>query len=115
MTDASPRTRRLRRILRFALDLPTAARARLAGPPRTNDRGDVLDPELQVMVRLDAVQRRPLAGVPVDRARRDLVRSTQIVEAPPRAVARTEDRLADGVPIRVYVPSNTGGPWPVLV
>jgi acetyl esterase len=116
MDDApAARERGLRTLLRAALALPEPLRRALRGPVRTNDRGDRLDPVLQVLCRLEALQPQDLEGrTPID-ARRRLLGSTRIVEGPARAVARIERRRVADVPVCIYVPRRGSEPLPVLL
>lgn len=109
MSDATLRERTLRRLLRGALRL----RRRLPRRPRTNDRGDALDPDLSVLCRLEALQRVDVAARTVPDARAGLVSGVRVVEGAPRALARVEDLDAGGVPARLYAPDGDG--LPVLV
>jgi acetyl esterase len=110
----------LGRILRATLALPPPVLRRLAGPPRVNDRGAALDLEMQALLGLRALLRfpQPHEQTPV-RARTSLDREARIAEGAPAPVARVEERTAPGpagpIPLRVYVPRESGAPLPVLV
>lgn len=90
--------------------LPPALRSRLAGAPVQVD-GNVLDPDLQLLLRLSGVlPERPQWSVA---GRRDLMRTEcQLVSGPPRELARVTDLTVRGsagqLGARLYVPKNAG-------
>lgn len=117
MSDAPTRSERtLRRLLLATLALPERVRRRIRGPVRRNDRGDALEPDLQLMIRLESLKPQDLTHRTPAEARANLVASIRIVEGAPRDLARTEDHLIAGALARVYVPRATGrDPLPVMV
>jgi acetyl esterase len=115
MSDAPTRSERsLRRLLDTLLALPERVQRTIRGPDRTNDRGDRLEPDLQLMVRLESLKPQDLVNRTPLQARANLVGSIRIVEGAARALARTEDHVVDGVRVRAYVPRSPG-PLPILV
>ncbi|MEQ1505589.1 MAG: alpha/beta hydrolase [Myxococcota bacterium] len=108
--------RAFRRLLSSTMRLPRPVLRVVAGAPDTNDRGDPLDPDTQLLLRLTALRPLDLEKASPRSARRNLISSIRIVEGPVRPVARVEHHaLGDGVGgCRVYVPPGPG-PHPVLV
>ncbi|GAB3822478.1 alpha/beta hydrolase [Kribbella italica] len=92
--------------------LPPAVRRRLAGAPIEID-GNVLDPDLQLLLRLEALLPGS-GGLPksVAAARAGLLRGTALVSGPLREVQRVTEltvRGADGqLGARLYVPRTAG-------
>lgn len=96
--------------LRPVTALPAAVRRRLAGAPIQID-GNVLDPDLQVLLRLEGW----LPGAPkqsVTTARANLLTMSKLVAGPQRALQRVTEltvRGADGqLGARLYVPRDAG-------
>jgi acetyl esterase len=100
--------------LRPVTALPSAVRRRLAGSPIQID-GNVLDPDIQLLLRLARwLPDRPKSSV--DAARADMLGLTKLVAGSPRELARVTEltvRGADGqLGARLYVPRSapaTGG------
>ena len=89
--DRTRRERALRSLLRSTLSLPRPVLAALAGPPRRNDRGELLDLELQVLLRLEGLQPQELGALVPEVARERFTSSSRIVEGEPRPLERVHD------------------------
>jgi acetyl esterase len=101
------------------LRLPKPALRRLAGPPKRNDRGDVLDQQTQAALRVTELLRFPKAYEQTPAEARDAFdRQVRLVDPSPPSVAHVEQCFCDGptrrVPLRVYRPSSPQE-LPVLV
>lgn len=100
--------------------LPAAARRRLAGPPIIVD-GDPLDPDLQLLLRLERLTSAGTPATPVPRRREHLDVATALVGGrPPAGVdarAVVIDRTDDGPPLagRAYTPDGLAQGSPLLV
>lgn len=107
-------------LLRATLALPPRALRALAGAERRNDRGDLLDLEMQALLSLRRRLRfpEPHEQTP-EAARATLDRQARIAEPAPTTMARVEDRTAPGpaaaIPLRLYVPRATAEPLAILV
>lgn len=94
--------------LKSVMALPAAVRKRLAGTPIQID-GNVLDPDLQLLLRLERwLPDRPKSSVAAARA--DLLSTTRLIAGSPRELARVTEltvRGADGqLGARLYVPRS---------
>lgn len=100
--------------------LPAGARRRLAGPPITVD-GDPLDPDLQLLLRLERLTAAGTPATPVPRRREHLDVASALVGGRPTARvgarALVIDRTDDGPPLaaRVYTPAGLAEGSPLLV
>jgi acetyl esterase len=110
MSDRSLATRAIRRALRGALATPPALLRRVLGPPPRNDRGHELDVQVHALLRAMVSRRPPPAELGVGRVRRDFDVQTPLVDLPPCAMHRVEERDvpgADGgaIRVRIYEPA----------
>lgn len=100
--------------------LPAGARRRLAGPPITVD-GDPLDPDLQLLLRLERMTAAGTPATPVPRRREHLDVATALVGGRPAATVHARalviDRTDDGPPLagRAYTPDGLAEGSPLLV
>lgn len=112
--------RRLASGLKAIFALPAPALRVVAGSRPPNDRGDVVDLDTQVMLRLKDWLRFPEAHrqAPAE-ARASLERETRIADPSPPPVARVEERRCEAaggeMRLRVYWPRESPDPLPVLV
>lgn len=98
-----------RRIARGLLRLPAGLLRVLAGPPHVRD-GLTLDPYVQTILRVQRLRRRPgMQTLTPPRARAEYRRDVGILSAPARPMCSVQDRDADGVPVRVYIPDTVRG------
>src|SRR5262249_24306635 len=79
-----------------------------------NQRGDGLDPEIQLLLALEYGLHPTWREPTVEEARAALVSNARIVEGPRRELARVEDLAGGPVPLRLYVPPGAERA-PVLV
>ena len=91
-----------------AIGLPPRALRLLTGAPVVRD-GQTLDPDVQMMLRLMALEGRPaIETLPVPEARAELLRITASVAGPPPAVAQVTEVTVRGaagpLPARLFVP-----------
>lgn len=98
--------------------MPRGALRRLAGPPRVNDRGDVLDVQAQLVVKLSELTHRgAFDDLGPEKAREEMDRSSRLVDVLPEPLHRVEDLVLPGpagdLAVRRYVPGE--GPRPLLV
>ncbi|WP_238334793.1 alpha/beta hydrolase [Kribbella amoyensis] len=97
--------------LRPITALPPAVRRRLAGAPIQID-GNVLDPDLRLLMRIEALLPGTGKKQSVESARANLLTLTKLVAGRPREVHRVTDltvRGADGqLGARLYVPRDAG-------
>ena len=100
--------------------LPAGARRRLAGRPVLVD-GDPLDPDLQLLLRLERLTTAGTPATPVPRRREHLDVATALVGGRPAAGVQTRalviDRTDDGPPLagRLYTPDGLAEGSPLLV
>ncbi len=100
--------------------LPPAAREKLAGPPVVVD-GARLDPDLQLLLRLERMSSAGTPAAAVDRRREHLDVASALVGGPPPAGVDTRaliiDRAGDGpaLPARLYEPAGLAAGSPLLV
>ena len=108
-------------VFRALLGLPAGVQRMLAGRPVIVD-GQTLDPETQLMLRIQKIVREPAAEtLPMAQARKAILRQTGLVGGR-QPVGETRDLEvpgADGpIPARLYVPSSQVGSdradWPLL-
>ena len=105
-------------LLRAVMGLPTPVVRTLAGRPVLVD-GQVLDPETQLLLRLERLTREPpIATLPIEQGRRAMRRQTRLAggRQPIGAVRDLEVPTPAGpMPARLYVPTGSTGPSPLLV
>jgi len=94
---------------RAVLGLPIRTLRRIAGPPRHNDRGDLLDPRMQALLRLADVARLPkMHELEPAQGRRAQLENARLVDPSPPEVKHIENRFFQGpdgpIPLRVYRP-----------
>jgi len=110
----SPRTAVESRALRVAMSAPSLFRRLVAGRPVMID-GQTLAPDLQVMLRLQALARPRDEEVPIATMRSNMVRETAIVGGV-QPIGEVRDLVVDGRPARHYLPSaRVSSPGPLLV
>lgn len=100
--------------------LPPRALRALAGAPICSPEGFVLDPQVQVIVRMsDVLGHGDWSTQGVQRARRSMDVSSQILQARPEGALAVHDEVVrvDGgvIRVRVYRPAEATGPLPVIV
>lgn len=90
-------------------------RAMSGGTPKPVD-GQVLDPQLQLVLFLDAkMGRPPLEALSVPKARQRAASFPKLLGLAPTKMSRVENLKVDGVPARRYVPPAVDTDGPVLV
>jgi acetyl esterase len=107
-------------VLRGAAALPPRAQRVLGGPRRVTIDGQVLDPEVQLLLRLLSLSRRPTyETLPVPEARIEIQREAAAVSGRPLPVARVTEQTLPGpggnLNTRLYVPFEAATPGPLLV
>jgi acetyl esterase/lipase len=107
-------------ITRGASALPAGIQRVLGGPQRVRIDGQVLDPEVQLLLRLMRLARRPdFETLPVREAREEIRREAASVAGRPLPVARVEATTIPGpagsLPARLYVPWGAPAAGPLLV
>ncbi len=106
-------------IVRHTLELPRSVLRRIAGRPLRNDRGERLDLQTQVLLKLADVARIPkMHELEPGEGRASQDRNAALVDPWPTPVASVEDATFEGadgpVPVRIYRPRTTA-PLPALV
>jgi acetyl esterase len=103
------------RLLRLLLKLPDGVLRRLAGTPPPEAAG--LHPEAWLIGRLAAAgPDRMSDDAPVAEQRRRLaLQSAGVSVGPPEGAVGVTDLVADGVPVRLYVPAGAAADTPLLV
>lgn len=107
--------------LRVLLRTPASVQRLLAGAPVRCEGRHQLDLQVQLMLKLLALSSGPpLASLSVDAARSQVAYETGLLAGAPIAGARVEAlRIPRGqdasIPARLYVPSTSGGPGPLLL
>ena len=109
-----------RRFSEGMLKVPPRVMRALAGSPVCSPEGFVLDPQVQLIVRLsDKLGHGDWSHQGVRRARRSMEVSSQVLQARPRGGIAVHDevaRVAGGViRLRVYRPTEATGTLPVIV
>lgn len=91
------------------MKLPKAILRRLAGPPRIIE-GQTLDQNLQCLIRIQEMRRRPdmQTLAPTD-ARTEYNRSLGLLDGPSVRMRTVQDTSANGVPVRIYTPEVVRG------
>ncbi len=96
-------------LARGLMSLPNPVLGALAGPPHERD-GQTLDRRVQLIIRSQTLRRRPqLQDMLPQAARREYRHALSLLLEPVRPVASVEDRIIDGVPVRIYTPSTVRG------
>jgi acetyl esterase len=100
--------------------LPARAQRLLAGGRTVRIDGQELEPEIQLLLALDRLARRPeLPELPVADARRQLLSEAVSISGAPLPVARVQDVTVKGaegeLPARLYVPAGAPTAAPLLV
>src|SRR4051794_30940119 len=106
------------RVVRTALALPPSVVRRLAGRPLLRD-GQLLDPETQLLLRLEQLSGEPpLASLPIPEGRTAMRRQTQLTGGRQR-IGRTDDlevpTPAGPMRARLYTPTESNGTTGLLV
>jgi len=109
-----------RRFAESMLQLPPAVLRKVAGEEIRSPEGYVLDPQIQVILRLaEVLGHSEWSHQGVHKARRSMEFSSQILTARPRGSVAIHDemlRVSGGiVRVRIYKPESATGPLPVIV
>ena len=120
MASAAPVERLEAALMRGAAALPPSLQRVLAGRARIRIDGQVLDPEVQLLLRLLQVTRRPaFETLPVAEARAEVRREAAAAGGRPLPVARVEETAVPGpggsLRARLYVPPHVAAPSALLV
>lgn len=100
--------------LKTLLGLPPRIQRTLAGRPVVLD-GQTLDPETQLMLRLQRLVREPaVESLPIPEGRRALNRQSMLVGGS-QPIGRVRGDVVAGVPVRLYEPAGATEPGPLLV
>lgn len=102
--------------IRTIMALPKPVVRRMAGKPVIID-GKTLDPQVQLMLRLEKVEGPSIETLPIPRGRQQLASSAQLAggKQPIGAVAdRTIAGPGGPLPLRIYTPSGLHGNLPAL-
>lgn len=118
MVDASTMLPRLKGLAaRGLLSLPTPVLRRLAGRPVVVD-GRTLEPEVQVLLKVMALEGPPIEAGPISRGRR-LLREQAALVGGAQPIGAVTDRTIDGpggpLGLRFYTPEGLSGRSPALV
>ena len=110
--------RNARRIAVLGLfSLPRPVLRRLAGPPVVVE-GKTLDLEMQMLLKLQRLEGRPAETLPIARARRQIVATSQLL-AGKQPIGAVTDRTIDGpggpIGLRFYTPRGIRASTPALV
>lgn len=106
----SPKGMVLRHTMRGLVRLPEPVRRRLFGEPPTNDRGDALDEQLHVMLKILSAggDQASMEDLTPQQAREVYRRFAQILDLKPCPMESIEDRAIAGpageIPVRIYRP-----------
>lgn len=107
------------RLVRSVMKLPDGVVRRLAGAPRRNSEGAVLDARAQLLGKLQKIVGRPYFAGTAAEAREEFERGIIVVDAPgPEGVARRELSVDGAVGPRrafLYTPSGARGALPALI
>ena len=111
----SPRTVAESRALSVAMSAPRRVQRLIGGRPVMID-GQTLAPDLQVMLRLQAIARPRDEEIPFVQMRSNMVRETEIVGGK-QPIGGVRDLTVAGRPARLYIPSTpvSAEPGPLLV
>lgn len=107
----TPKGKVFRHTMRGLVRLPSGMRRRLFGEPPRNDRGDALDEQIHVMLRvLAAGGDRPIEELSPAEARETYRKFSQILDLEPEPMESIEDRQIQGpggeIPVRIYRPRS---------
>lgn len=107
-------------ILRGAAALPPPAQRLLGGPGTVRIDGQVLEPEVQLLLRLMRLSRQPdFETLPLEDAREEVRREAATVTGSPLPVARVDHMTVPGgageLAARLYVPFGVAAPSALLV
>jgi len=103
-------------LVRGLVSLPVPVLRRLGGRPPAVARE--LEPEAWFLARLATLAERLAGGhsiPPLDEQRVIADAETRFLAVGPRRPVHTEDRTADGIPVRLYVPEGANDEGPLLV
>lgn len=109
------RARVLGAVARASLATPQALTRALAGPPRRNDRGDVLDAETHLICWMDERLQPPLTRPDVEAARRAMRRGMAVAGKPRPTSVVSQPLVLAGRPCRLYRPDGISGSPPLVV
>ncbi len=102
---------------RSLMKLPRPVIRRLAGGPVVL-HGRTLDPEMQLLLKLQHLEGPPVETISISKARRQIVASSKMVGGK-QPIGAVTDRTIDGprgpLPLRFYTPRGLKGPAPALV
>ena len=102
---------------RSLMKLPRPVIRRLAGDPVVID-GRTLDPEMQLLLKLQRLEGPPTETLPIRKARRQVISSSKLVGGK-QPIGAVTDRTIDGpggpMALRFYTPRGLKGPAPALV
>jgi acetyl esterase len=107
-------------VVRGAAALPAPAQRVLGGPGRVRIDGQMLDPEVQLLLRLLKLGRRPAyESLPVAEAREEVRSEAATFAGAPLPVAHVDEHRVPGavgdLGARLYVPFGAPAPGPLLV
>jgi acetyl esterase len=104
-------------VARWLLNIKEPLLRRLAGVPRLNDDGAVLDTHLRALITLEAMSGRPpQESLGITEARAQMLANVLVVEeAPPKLHDVRDDVIGGAIPIRVYTPRSAEEALPVTV
>lgn len=102
---------------RSLMKLPRPVIKRLAGEPIVKD-GKKLDPEIQLLLKLQHLEGPSVETIPITKGRRQIVSSSKLVGGK-QPIGAVTDRTIDGpggsIALRFYTPRGLKGPAPALV
>lgn len=102
--------------MRSVMKLPAPVIRRLAGKPLVID-GKTLDPEMQLVLRLENLESPPVETVPITRGRKQVVSTSKLVGGC-QPIGAVTDRTIAGpggkLQLRFYTPRGLSGPSPAL-
>jgi acetyl esterase len=119
--DSLPLGERLQSVVvRGLAALPTRAQLLLAGGSPVRIDGQQLEPEVQLMLRLMELAKRPtFESLPVPEAREEIRREAALFAGSPLPLAHVRELAIPGpagaIPARLYVPVGVPEPSPLLV
>ncbi|MEO6470612.1 MAG: alpha/beta hydrolase, partial [Aeromicrobium sp.] len=103
--------------VRSIVGLPKPVVRRLAGKPVVIE-GKTLNPEMQLILRLEKFEGPPTESQPISRGRKQTLASCQMLGGSP-SIGAVTDRTIDGpggkLPLRFYTPKGMHGASPALV
>lgn len=102
---------------RSLMKIPSPVIKRLAGDPVVVN-GRTLNPEMQLLLKLQRLEGPAVESLPISRARRQIVSSSKLVGGK-QPIGAVTDRTIDGpggpLPLRFYTPRGLSGPAPALL